>query len=162
MGRSASPFKRFVHKCDRKQSLQCLHWQVVQSAGDVSDSAFIHTAPFVPYFVSVALPWAVPQLQKPKKAKRLFLCSVCLISLCRMLCCRPTCRRLYCKEYKAELRHWTTSDGGSLLRPPFHHFTFLILPSFTFPFIHCHFLLSFSFPVSSCVQWVSLTTTWWQ
>lgn len=34
---------------------------------------------------------------------------------------------------KAEAQPRTTSDGGALLLPPFHHFGFLILPSFTFP-----------------------------
>lgn len=91
--------------------------------------------PFVPYFVSVALSWTVPQVQKRKNAKRLLRCSVCLISLRQMLCCRPTSWRLYCRENKAELRHWTTSDGDWLLLPPFHHFAFLILPSFL-PIIH--------------------------
>lgn len=91
--------------------------------------------PFVPYFVSVALSRTVPQVQKRKNAKRLLRCSVCLISLRRMLCCRATSRRLYCRENKAELRRRTTSDGESLLLPPFHHFTFLILPSLP-PLIH--------------------------
>lgn len=75
MGRSASPFKGFVHKCDRMQLLQCLRWQVVQSAGDVSDSASVHTAPFVPHLVSVALSSTVPHVQKRKNAKRLSQCS---------------------------------------------------------------------------------------
>lgn len=74
-----------------------------------------------------------------KKAKRLFFfflrCCVCLISLGRALRCRPTCRRVYCRGNKAELRRRTTSDGDSLLLPPFHRFTFLILPSFP-PLIH--------------------------
>lgn len=46
------------------------------------------------------------------------------------------------EENKAELRHWTTFDGDSLLLPSFHLFTFLILPSFP-PLIHCHCVLSF-------------------
>lgn len=52
---------------------------------------------------------------------------------------------------KAEAQPRTTSDGDSLLLPPFHRFGFLILPSLP-PLIHfpaalyCHFRLSkFSF-----------------
>lgn len=44
----------------------------------------------------------------------------------------------FCRENKAELRCRTTSDGDGLLLPPFHHFTFLILPSFS-PLIHFFF-----------------------
>lgn len=36
---------------------------------------------------------------------------------------------------KTEAQPRTTSDGNALLLPPFHHFGFLILPSFL-PFIH--------------------------
>lgn len=156
MGRSASSFKGSVHKCDRMQSLQCLRWQVVQSAGDVSDSAFIPIAPFVPCFVSFAFPRTVPQYKSQRMQSAFFLrCSVCLISLRRMSCCRPTRRRRYCGENKAELRRRTTFDAYSLLLPPFH-FTFAILPSipplihFSFSFITVFFSLSFMLNALMC------------
>lgn len=38
--------------------------------------------------------------------------------------------RHHCRENKAQMRPGTSSDGDSLLLPPFHHFAFLILPSF--------------------------------
>lgn len=76
----------FVHKCDRMQSLQCLHWQVFQSAGDVSNSAFIHTAPtFVPYFVSVALSRTVPKY-KSERMQSVF-CNVLFASFLSTECC---------------------------------------------------------------------------
>ena len=40
----------------------------------------------------------------------------------------PTCRRVYCKENKDEMLQGTTSDGDSLLLPPFHHFCFPFSP----------------------------------
>lgn len=87
MGRSAGPFKGFVHKCDRMQLLQCLRWQVVQSAGDVSDSAFIHTAPLCSPFCVCCSFMNSPTSTKARECKAFSQCYVCLISLCRMLCC---------------------------------------------------------------------------
>lgn len=145
MGRSAGPFKGFVHKCDRMQLLQCLRWQVVQSAGDVSDSAFIHTAPPPPPLFPILCLLLFHEQSHKYKSERMqsVFAMLCLphFSLPNVMLYRPTSRRRYCRENKAELQPRTTSDGDSLLLPPFHRFAFLILPSFT-PLIHCHFLLS--------------------
>lgn len=42
----------------------------------------------------------------------------------------PASERHHCRGNKARMRPGTSSDGDSLLLPPFHHFAFLILPSF--------------------------------
>lgn len=73
----------------------------------------------------------VPQIQKRKNAKRFATFALPHFSLPNVVLYGPTSGRRYCQENKAELRPRTTSDGDSLLLPPFHRFAFLILPSFT-------------------------------
>lgn len=121
--------------------LQCPRWQVVQSAGDVSDSAFNHSAPprhlLLLILCLMLFQWTVQQAQKQENAKRFRPGYLCLISLCsRTRCCiDQQAGDVIVAINKAEPQPRTTSDGDSLLLPPFHRFGFLILPSFP-PLIH--------------------------
>lgn len=81
--------------------------------------------------------WTVQQAQKQENAKRFRPGYLCLISLCsRTRCCiDQQAGDVIVAINKAKLQPRTTSDGDSLLLPPFHRFGFLILPSFP-PLIH--------------------------
>lgn len=158
MGRSASPFKGFVHKCDRMQSLQCLRWQVVQSSGDVSDSAFIHTAPFVPDFVSVPLSWAAPKYKSQRMPAPFrdilfasFLSAGTLGIHVRDVIVEKT-KQNYSAEQLLMVTHYSSLPFTALLFWP----SPLSLPSFTF-FSHSlslffFFARSLMFPVSFLVE----------
>lgn len=131
--------------------LQCPRWQVVQSAGDVSDSAFNHCAPPPRHLLLLILclmlfQWTVQQAQKQENAKRFRPGYLCLISLCsRTPCCiDQQAGDVIVAINKGKPQPRTTSDGDSLLLPPFHRFGFLILPSFP-PLIHYPAALNVTF-----------------
>lgn len=135
MGRSASPFKRFVHKCDRMQSLQCLRWQVVQSAGDVSDSAFIHTAPLCSLFCVCCSFTNSLQVQKRKNAKRLFLFA----SFLSTKCCAVG---QHVGDFIVEKTKQNYNFWWRLATPPSFSLSFSDPPLYPspnsfFPFLHC-------------------------
>lgn len=144
MGRSASPFKGFVHKCDRMQLLQCLRWQVVQSAGDVSDSAFIHTAP--PLFPILCLLLFHEQSHKYKSERmQSVFCDVLFASFLSAECCAvgQQAGDFIVEEtkqnYGAEQLLMATRYSSLLFTSLLFWSSPLSLPSFTFPFVHCHF-----------------------
>lgn len=151
MGRSANPFMGFVHKCDRMQLLQCLHWQVVQSAGDVSDSAFIHTGPLCSPFWLCCSFMNSPTRTKAKECKASF-CDVLFASFLSAECCAVGWQvgdfivEKTKQNYGAEQLLMVTRYSSLLFITLLFWSSPLSLPSFTFSLVHCHFFsLSFHF-----------------
>lgn len=99
-----------------------------------------------------------PTNTKAKECKAFLRRSLCLISLCRTLCCmgrqvgdvivRKTKQNCGNEQLLMETRY------SSLLFTALLFWSSpLLLPSFLFPFVHCHFLLSqFSFSKLWCFQ----------
>lgn len=122
MGRSASPFKGFVHKCDRTQFLQCLWWQVVQSAGDGSNSAFIQTA----HHLCSPLPihkQSHTTTKKLENSQRLLRCCAASFFLPKLYAKGWRVGEVIVENTTLNYSHRMTSNSESLLHPPFHHFS---------------------------------------